>query len=159
MQMRARWLARLLFPRLAPRREPDVYIGGRENPYILRWYLIPRNRVFNVYLHHFRRSDDDRALHDHPWASISLCLEGHLYEWVRECDGSHLFRKIGCGQLTVRGASFAHRIEVDPDHLAWTLFVTGPKVREWGFWCPQGWRHWRAFTGGPQGESIGRGCD
>jgi hypothetical protein len=37
--------------------------------------------------------------------------------------------------------------------------LTGPRIREWGFWCPQGWRHWRAFTSGRNGETIGRGCE
>ena len=49
------------------RRAPDFVIGGSDNPYLLRWFLIPRNPVFNVYLHKFMRSDDDRALHTHPW--------------------------------------------------------------------------------------------
>jgi hypothetical protein len=43
------------------KRAPDQVIGGRERPYMLRWYLIPRNRFCNIYLHHFLRSDDDRA--------------------------------------------------------------------------------------------------
>ncbi len=42
-------------------RKPDFIIGGPENPYLLRWYLIPQNRFFNVYLHKILRSDDDRA--------------------------------------------------------------------------------------------------
>lgn len=51
---------------IAKRRPPDVVIGGDASPYMRRWWVIPRNRRFNVYLHHFLRSDDDRALHDHP---------------------------------------------------------------------------------------------
>ena len=42
---------------------PHMVIGGAEDPYLLRWYLIPRNPFVNVYLHKFLRSDDDRALH------------------------------------------------------------------------------------------------
>ena len=37
--------------------------------YLSRWHIIPRNRYFNIYLHKFVGSDDDRALHDHPWRS------------------------------------------------------------------------------------------
>lgn len=41
-----------------------------------------------------------------------------------------------------------------------TLFITGPRVREWGFWCPKiGWRHWRVFTDPDNTGQIGRGCD
>ena len=59
------------------RREPDFIIGDN---YLRRWWLIPRNRWLNVYLHEFRASDDDRALHDHPWASCSIILRGEYFE-------------------------------------------------------------------------------
>src|SRR4051795_4015193 len=61
-------------------REPDFYIGGKVNPYLVRWWVIPRNRFFNVYLHKFLRDDDDRALHDHPWISLSFILRGGYIE-------------------------------------------------------------------------------
>jgi len=56
------------------RRPPDFVIGPPDDPYMRRWWLLPRNRVLNVYLHHVRHDDDDRALHDHPWASLSILL-------------------------------------------------------------------------------------
>jgi hypothetical protein len=49
------------------KRRPDFIIGGADNPYLLRWWIIPRNRWCNVYLHKILRDDDPRALHDHPW--------------------------------------------------------------------------------------------
>mgnify|MGYP000066528385 CR=1 FL=1 len=52
----------------------------------------------------------------------------------------------------------AHRIELVAGPV-WTLFLTGPFRREWGFHCPQGWRHWRDFTSGANGERVGKGCD
>ena len=58
------------------RRAPDFQIGGSVNPYCNRWWVIPRNRWFNIYLHEFVRDDDDRALHDHPWWNISIVLRG-----------------------------------------------------------------------------------
>lgn len=149
-----------LVKRAALRREPDFVISpkGPEFPYLRRWYLIPRNRWLNLYLHHFLRSDDDRALHDHPWASCSIILFGSYLEITPQ--GKHIRNQ---GDITFRRASSPHRVELfgDPDGElpAWTLFITGPKVREWGFHCPQGWRHWKVFTAGPKGEHIGRGCD
>lgn len=59
-------------------RKPDFVIGDLSNPYLLRWWVIPRNRFFNVYLHKFLRDDDDRALHDHPWWSMSIILSSTL---------------------------------------------------------------------------------
>lgn len=44
--------------------KPHFVIGNADNPYMLRWFILPRNRLFNIYLHKFLRDDDDRALHD-----------------------------------------------------------------------------------------------
>src|SRR5487761_1405559 len=131
--------ARLLA--VADRRPPDVIIGGADNPYLRRWWLIPRNRFFNIYLHHFMRSDDDRALHDHPWPNISILLQGEYLE--HRPGGIVIYRSTG--QIILRGPRSAHRIELFRwcPASVWTLFITGPRVREWGFLCPQGWRHWR----------------
>ena len=79
---RARWVAHTPFDALPSpraleaiaritRRPADFVIGGAERPYLRRWWVIPRNRLFNVYLHQFLRSDDDRALHDHPWLTAA----------------------------------------------------------------------------------------
>jgi hypothetical protein len=59
---------------------PDFIIGGTENPYLLRWWVIPRNRWFNIYPHHMLRDDDPRALHDHPWWNVSIVLKGGYME-------------------------------------------------------------------------------
>lgn len=154
-----RWLAWL-----KPARNPDFIIGAPDDDYLRRWHLLPRNRWFNLYLHEFVRSDDDRALHDHPYASASIILAGGYWEHMG--DGSVTWRRPGA--VVLRGATVRHRVElscrsVGPGPMAeapaWSLFITGPRVREWGFWCPQGWRHWRDFTTGPSGHTIGKGCD
>lgn len=155
------------------------YIGGRDEPYLVRWFIIPHNKWFNLYLHKFCRSDDDRALHDHPWASCSIILKGMYMEHVPITRGEELpesftlttYRVKKAGSVTFRRAVQAHRIElfvknfdkkrdcfVPPkERPVWTLFMTGPKTRSWGFHCPQGWRHWREFTD-ESGNGIGKGC-
>src|SRR5690606_8416676 len=72
-------------------RQPDFIVGADnpEGPYLERWYLLPRNRVLNVYLHRFLRDDDDRALHDHPWAWLSLLLQGSYVEHTIDAGGIH----------------------------------------------------------------------
>jgi hypothetical protein len=167
-------------------REPDLYIGGKDNPYLLRWYLIPRNRFFNVYLHKIVRSDDDRALHDHPWYWLSVMLRGRYAEVVKvnehevighiagyqegkrpQCTGYfrglyyEVYRRTiyRAGAIRIRRATHTHRLELIDNKPCWTLFITGPKIREWGFHCLQGWRHWQIFTTGPNGEKVGRGCE
>ena len=160
-------LRRLIVYWLAPRlmavaffgRAPDVVIGGDERPYLKRWWLIPRNRLFNIYLHHFLRSDDDRALHDHPWVNLSILLAGEYTEHTIAAGGiNHRVRR-RAGDMKLRRPSAAHRIELHAGP-CWTLFLTGPTVRSWGFHCPAGWRHWRLFTNPADGgRTIGRGCE
>lgn len=153
-------LAAGIAPRLeaiAARRSPDFIIGGAENPYMNRWRVVPRNLAGNAHLHEYIRDDDDRALHDHPWWSLSLCLRGRLVEVYRR-RGTTLRREILPGSLVFRSGRFAHRLEV-PEPGSLTLFLTGPRFREWGFYCPQGWRHWREFTAPGDRSRVGRGCD
>ena len=132
---------------------PDFVIGEEENPYLRRWWIVPRNEGCNTYLHEILRSDDDRALHDHPWDNTSMILIGRYVEHTPE--GSFLREP---GWIGSRAATDSHRLEVLPGERAVTLFFTGPKLREWGFHCPKGWVHWKDFTGGQNGEIIGAGC-
>lgn len=142
------------------RRAPDFVIGGWERPYLRRWWLIPRNRLFNVYLHQFLRSDDDRALHDHPWSNVSVLLRGAYTEHTIAAGGVHRREVLAAGAVRVRPfGQFAHRIELH-DGPCWTLFITGPRYREWGFHCPDaGWIHWHRFTASDDPGAVGRGCD
>jgi len=138
---------------IKPTRAADLAIGARDTPYLLRCYLIPRNRWLNIYSHEFRRDDDDRALHDHPWCSMSLAMSGTVCEI--DADGR---RDIRAGSFRFRSAQYAHRIALVDGQPAETLFVTGPVVRSWGFHCPRGWVPWQVFTAGAKGELVGRGC-
>jgi hypothetical protein len=140
------------------KRPPDFIIGGPDDPYMLRWYVIPRNRWFNVYLHKFLRDDDDRALHDHPWVSLSFALSG---EYIEHTDD--YIKRRRRGSIVFRRATHSHRIELvrkDGKAMpAWTLFLTGPKVREWGFDCGvKGWVHWRDFVAETDTGNTGKGC-
>ena len=131
------------------RRGPDLVIGEAGSVYLNRWWLIPRNPVFNVYLHVFQRSDDDRAHHDHPWVSLSLILHGGYIEHRIRAGGVHTHRRFGVGALIARHARYTHRIEVPSGEHVTTLFVTGPVLRRWGFHGKDGWvRHdrWDAYV-------------
>jgi hypothetical protein len=146
---------------IAESRAPDQVIGGEDRPYLRRWHITPRGNGPAVYLHQFLRSDDDRALHDHPWPSVGLILHGAYLEHEPGQDPWMMT----AGMLVQREALTAHRVELlrdvpgAPEKPVWTLFITGPRIREWGFHCPQGWVHWRDFTAGEHGETVGRGCD
>lgn len=142
------------------RRPADFVIGGSDRPYLLRWWLIPRNPFCNVYLHCFLRSDDDRALHDHPWANLSILLRGQYAEHTINAGGIHTRTVHRAGQFRLRlSGSFAHRVELI-DGACWTLFITGPRYRQWGFHCPErGWIHWKLFTAADSHGEIGKGCE
>jgi hypothetical protein len=171
-------------------REPDFCIGGKENPYIRRWWVIPRNRYFNIYLHNQLRDDDDRALHDHPWYNVSIILKGGYIEHMPVDkrlypDDYREMRKLRrAGRIIFRKPTHAHRLTLrnevqvmdwsKADPLAtsapirkpqsWSIFITGPRVREWGFWCidkkkrEHRWVHWRAFTDPTDTGKTGKGC-
>lgn len=110
---------------------PDKVIG---TDYLTRWYVIPRNRLFNVYLHHVVGDDPDENLHDHPWLfNISVVLRGEIFEELRSRS-----RTLRAGSLTSRLGRSPHRLLLRSDD-SLTLFVTGPKVRRWGFYTAKGW--------------------
>lgn len=46
-------------------------------PLLTRYFLL-QTRWLGVYLHHLHASDDDRAMHDHPWTFVSLLLSRRL---------------------------------------------------------------------------------
>lgn len=106
---------------------PHYRIGA----YMDRWYVIPRNTWFNIYLHRINLSDDDRALHDHPWQSVSLVLWGGYFEMT-----PFETQWYGPGSVIYRSAEYTHRLIVEKP--CWTLFVTGARERTWGFHCPSG---------------------
>lgn len=146
-------------------RAPDFVIGKPGSAYMNRWYVIPRNRWFNLYLHEILRSDDDRALHDHPWVNCSIVLKGGYWEIVPEQAPSFswpvpstldVWR--GRGSVVFRRPSSAHRLVIAGASPCWSLFVTGPKVREWGFWCPRGWKLWTDFVDRGNTGAVGPGC-
>lgn len=176
---------------------PDFIIRPQGRDQTLRWWVIPRNRFFNIYLHKFVLSDEDRALHDHPWWNCSILIDGRYIEWTPDSEaikrnnqkvlntrmggGYQPFEFVGNAQhsrregfVYFRRASQAHRVELYR-HIGWhqnlienkypkyepviTLFITGPKIREWGFLCPKGWRHWQDFCDSRDHGVIGRGCE
>lgn len=151
------WLLRKLLRdhiRVTQSREPDVRIPGDRSipPYMLRWWKIRRNPFFNVYYHIVRRSDDDNALHDHPWWNFSIVLNGGYYEHLIEAGGINRRTFYPAGSVRFRrSGSFAHRLELeryganayptvqDEEIPVLTIFITGPVLRRWGFHHPLRW--------------------
>lgn len=142
-------------------RPADVVIPRYDgSDYLQRWHLIPRNRFLNIYLHRFVSSDDARALHDHPWLSVSWLLHGSYIDHTMDDSGIHYRVRAHEGDVFFRlSAKKPHRIEIDGSPV-WTLFITGPRFRQWGFHCPlKGWVHWKEFTKAVSGYPYGKGCE
>lgn len=155
---------------------PDVDIGPG---YMDRWWLRyphvkdkeDRDRLglrIAAYLHRIKKSDDNRALHDHPWWNISILLVGNYIEHVpvdpSNPAGPSKSIVRAQGSVVIRSGKMAHRLEVGASPV-WSLFIIGPRVREWGFHCPNGWKSWKEFTGYARSGDIkdaykaGPGCD
>lgn len=110
-----------------------------DEPYLERYYVFLKDRrwfPFNVFIHKFLKSDPD-DLHDHPWPYFTLILKGGYYEWVPLKLGDNIIGQQrvwrGPGHFRFCRAGSLHRIELATDKVAWTLFMPGPQVREWGF--------------------------
>jgi hypothetical protein len=156
------WLvARIGTPRV-------IYDRDGGSPYLSRWYLIGIRRSdddrltgqladtapdhwlarlpFNLFLHRFHRSDDDGALHSHPWSwAVSLVLVGG-YREERRVGDSVISRVVKPWSINfLRGEDY-HRVDLLEED-AWSLFLVGPKVSTWFFWqretCMRA--QWRRF--------------
>jgi quercetin dioxygenase-like cupin family protein len=122
--------------------------AASEAHYLQRWELRNNNPNFDIYLHRFLKSDDTDALHDHPAVSLAILLSGSYKEWL----GANRYKVRHPGDVILRAPATPHRIEIDESASApVTLFIRGPKLREWGFHCASGWRHHSDFHT--------RGCD
>jgi hypothetical protein len=119
-----------------------------EEPYLERYYIFLKDRTrfpFNVFLHKFLKSDPD-DVHDHPWPYFTLILSGGYWEWIPQFNSkgekfSEIAKWRGVGHSRICKAISYHRIELDPNITAWTLFIPGPQKREWGFLVKNKWIH------------------
>jgi len=121
-------------------------------PYLERYYLFLKDRErfpFNIFLHKFLKSDPD-DVHDHPWPYATIILKGGYWEWIPHFDtvgrktGEYQVWR-GPGHFRISKANSFHRIELDPDITAWTLFMPGPKQRDWGFLVQNKWIQWEQY--------------
>ena len=144
-------------------RTPYFHLPG----YMNRWWLVPYLRAGSegaegtgpvsfwrrpvawvlqrlgiaVRVHEILRSDNDRALHNHPWGYVTIILKGGYVEITD--DG---MRWYGPGSVLIRGTKHKHRLVLDPayypatkgEQQATTLFITGPYKQKWGFFTPAG---------------------
>ena len=115
-------------------------------PYLERYYVFLKDRrwfPFNVFVHKFLQSDPGHP-HDHPWAFCTIILRGGYWEWrpVLNNMGRPMGERVqwkGAGSIRFGHARDYHRVELEPGVTPWTLFIPGPKFREWGFLVGNKW--------------------
>lgn len=114
--------------------------------YLTRWYLF-RIKWLAIFLHRFHRSDEDRALHDHPWAFITLILWRGYDEHFADPQATDktMIRRRWPLTIHYRPATWRHRVELIEGRQAWTLVFRFKEVRDWGFWTPQGFIQWNKW--------------
>lgn len=160
---------------------PYLHLPSNEDPsYMARyWVFNPYDRVTNkprfrwcpwsIRVHHIKRADFERHMHDHPWNARTIILSGGYVEErmaagaqreriLDECQAPtdqmdpakieayyRLTRlpgataKLGFGQY--------HRITHVMPEGAWTLFISGPWQGVWGFLVDGVKVEWREYLG------------
>lgn len=133
--------------------------------YMERNFLIPFDpeAKLNCRIHKILTSDDDRAMHDHPWPTMSVILEGGYWEimpYEQSQDpafDTQRFHRVwrNKGDVIRRKATDRHRLEVDPNvGPATTMFVMGEYENQWGFYTPEGKVYWKIYLGHDAPEST-----
>lgn len=107
-------------------------LGRAECPYAFRWVADFGFCAFR--LHRWVGSDDPRAMHDHPYFFFTCVLWGG-YDDVNPGG----VEPMTPGTVRFRPARYTHTVRVRPGG-CWTLLVSGPTVRRWGFWVGGKWR-------------------
>lgn len=127
-------------------------VGGEVKLYLRRYFVRHSSPTQGgIYVHHICRSDDDRDPHDHPWPYRSVVLSGGYWEeeWrtlPADYDSGHPIRPWRAGvkwhgplSFLRRPATWLHRLRIPAGEECWTLVITGPQTREWGFETDEGW--------------------
>lgn len=125
--------------------------------YMRRWIL--RTPWGTLRVHNILRDDTGTDPHDHPFDFTSLIVKGGYTE--TRCLGPDVRGRLrfswpcryAAGAVVRRLAKDLH-ILTDVSPGTWTLVVTGPLVREWGFLTPTGWVDWKTYTGNGQAVRL-----
>lgn len=107
-----------------------IFDRESKEKYLTRYYYMNLRPFARIVIHQFHRSDVD-GLHDHPWAFQQFILTGGYWETTQE---GRFWREPG--YHACRNSNFLHRIELDLKRAGedvWTVFMMGPKEKEWGF--------------------------
>lgn len=142
---------------------PDLTLAPDGSPYLYRWYLVGGSSTLGahapacVMLHIQVQSDPERPFHDHPWDNQSVIVSGGYEEHIQS-QPPHGTTEVVMrhkGDVVTRAATEAHRL-ILPEGVPYTMtvFSTGPKVRDWGFWYGDVWHHNKQHVAFRDGVSV-----
>ncbi len=101
------------------------------DPYLTRT-LLPRVAGRRPVLHRIHRADNERHLHNHPWATATFRILAGGYTEERLVDGAIVERVLRPGDENDLTASTFHRVrDVLPG--TWTFGLLGERTQDWGF--------------------------
>lgn len=105
----------------------------------VKWYKKPFSWLLQkmdiaIRVHEILTSDDDRALHCHPWPFISIILKGFYYEVMFNEYGDERTYLRKQGSILFRKATDKHRLILPSTIPVVTLFITFKKQKSWGFY-------------------------
>lgn len=148
-------LAERILNRLFQKRE---IVNCDRDIYLHRWFIF-RTKHIALFIHKFVRSDEDRALHCHPWNFLVIpiwrgYLEHSEYEPKKITLGVNAIpitrRVYPILGARFRKGTYKHRVELFTNGRggvkpSWSLFFRFTKFREWGFYEKTGWVPWNKF--------------
>lgn len=177
----ANWLIRRAI------KTPYLHLPSNDNPsYMERfWVFNPYDRVTNkprwrfcpwsIRIHHIKREDYDRDLHDHPWNARTIILKGWYTEkrLISLTDPAAAICLADLAQFTPVDKAIAtehfcrnpgdtaklgfgeyHSITDVADGGVWTLFISGPWRGVWGFLVDGHKVPWKTYLGIPEKGDI-----
>lgn len=114
-------------------------------PYLERWIIWLG--WITLRFHRFVRSDDDRALHDHPFWFVTFPF-GDYREIYWDFDAhEERERIVKAWRFHFRPAKHRHIVKLLTSP-SWTFVVSSNKINDWGFWPSPDtfvpWREWDA---------------
>jgi len=145
-----------------------AHLNEINEPNMERKPIVPKNNVLNVFHHVYTPGNlGVPSLHDHPWWSVAIVLEGEVEEVVFDCEAKELaaIRKnslkllakkgikgymnnsvelppkktIPVRRVLVRSPGYTHSLLLKSKK-ARTCFITGPRIQNWGFYTSRfGW--------------------
>jgi hypothetical protein len=113
-----------------------------------RRYRILETPWFSLYIHNILESDLDLHMHDHPWDFVSVMLSGGYLEYTEKNPEGNYFLPIDFNTwdipslyINAHVAEDLHKIKLIDGKPVWSIFLCGPRRREFGYGVNGKWIH------------------